>query len=127
MGLDQYVDRVKANLVGDGMTDVKLPEEAAEPVWRWRKHPNLQGWMEQAYRDNGGKDERFNCVNVRLTAEVLDALEKDIKAKALPSTDGFFFGQDEDSDEEVAEDLRAIEACRKSIQEGYKVFYSSWW
>ena len=91
----------------------------------WRKHPNLQGWMENLYRGKGGEGE-FNCVSVQLTIEDLDSLETAIKDAALPETNGFFFG--DDSDDEYREyDLEFIKTARDYIGRGYKVFYSSWW
>ena len=33
----------------------------------WRKHPDLHGWMEDLYREKGGTDAEFNCVNLQLT------------------------------------------------------------
>lgn len=129
MGLDQYVYKVRADAVGEGDVDVELPASgnSKEQLCYWRKHPNLQGWMEQLYRECGGKDADFNCSNVRLTEDVLDSLEADVRKKALPSTQGFFFGQDDDSDEEQNYDLEAIRKCRAALKEGYKLFYSSWW
>jgi hypothetical protein len=34
----------------------------------WRKHPNLQGWMQELYYEKGGEGE-FNCVDLELTLE----------------------------------------------------------
>lgn len=43
-----------------------VAKDAVELHYR-RKHPNLHGWMESAYRDKGGADESFNYVNLELT------------------------------------------------------------
>lgn len=112
MGLDQYAGIRKA----DGTT--------AECAY-WRKHPNLQGWMERLYRQKGGAGE-FNCVDVELTAEDIDQLEKDVIAGALPGTSGFFFGSDADAHYREA-DLRFISAARSALAEGHTVVYTSWW
>jgi hypothetical protein len=44
----------------------------------WRKHPNLHGWMEELYRAKGGNVEMFNGVELELTWEDLEVLERDI-------------------------------------------------
>ena len=49
----------------------------------WRKHPNLQGWMQELYYEKGGEGE-FNCVDVELTLEDLDALEATLHEEELP-------------------------------------------
>lgn len=91
----------------------------------WRKHPNLQGWMEQLYRSKGG-DEDFNCVDVELTLDDLNDLAIDITEGMLPTTEGFFFGSD--SDERYKEgDLEFIRTAREHIKQGYKIVYTSWW
>ena len=41
----------------------------------WRKHPNLQGWMQELYYEKGGEGE-FNCVDLELTLGDLEALEE---------------------------------------------------
>ena len=82
MGLDQY-----AGVREKG--DEKILEIAV-----WRKHPNLQGWMEKRYRLKGGTEE-FNCVNLELTSKDIDDLEVAVSGEAdsaLPQTTGFFFG-----------------------------------
>lgn len=125
MGLDMYANKTKHQ--PDTEVDFKVPEEVeTHEVWYWRKHPNLHGWMEKLYNDKGGQEE-FNCVNVQLKAEDLDALERDLNASRLPSTSGFFFGQSSGDLEEIKEDLEFIAEAREAIAEGYTVFYSSWW
>ena len=114
MGLDQYAYRVVAH-------DTENREEIAY----WRKHPNLQGWMEQLWRAGGGQGE-FNCVDVELTVEDLDNLEDDITNNALPETNGFFFGSDSD-DYYAEQDREFIKQAREAIDKGYIVLYSSWW
>ena len=93
MGLDQYAHAIDNN--GE-----------KEELAYWRKHPNLQGFMEDLWHQKGcpGKPESpnslgmsdFNCVPVELDYEDLDNLEKAINSKALPETMGFFFGSDSD-------------------------------
>ena len=91
----------------------------------WRKHPNLQGWMQELYYEKGGEGE-FNCVDVELTFEDLDALEATLDEEELPETVGFFFGSNAD-DHYAEADREFIVQARAALKKGYKVFYSSWW
>ena len=91
----------------------------------WRKHPSLQGWMEELWREKGGEGE-FNCVDLELTLEDLDSMEETLDENALPETAGFFFGAN--ADEHYAEtDREFIVQARAAIKQGYTVVYSSWW
>ena len=140
MGLDQYAyvaaregqDRDYWENYGKEDNPVKKPREIAY----WRKHPNLQGWMEQLWRnrlaDRGDEPKEsafgssFNGVELELTWEDLEQLERDIKAMHLPKTSGFFFG--EDSDEYYRkQDLEFIKQARSEIFCGLRVFYNSSW
>ena len=91
----------------------------------WRKHPNLQGWMEELWRSKGNEG-GFNCVDVELTLEDLDALEQTLDGKALPETQGFFFGDNSD-DYYSWQDREFIREARERLANGYKVVYTSWW
>ena len=91
----------------------------------WRKHPNLQGWMEELWYEKGGEGE-FNCVELELTLEDLDALEATLDEEALPETAGFFFGGNAD-DHYAEADREFIVQARAAIKQGYTVVYSSWW
>jgi hypothetical protein len=91
----------------------------------WRKHPNLQGWMQDLYYEKGGEEE-FNCVDLELTLEDLEALEESLDEEALPETVGFFFGADS-SDYYAETDREFIREARAAIKQGYTVIYSSWW
>ena len=91
----------------------------------WRKHPNLQGWMEELWYEKGGEGE-FNCVELELTLENLDALEATLDEEALPETAGFFFGGNAD-DHYAEADREFIVQARAAIKQGYTVVYSSWW
>ena len=91
----------------------------------WRKHPNLQGWMQELYYEKGGEGE-FNCVDVELTLGDLDALEEALDESALPETVGFFFGTDS-GDYYAEQDREFIREARAAIKQGYTVVYNSWW
>ena len=123
MGLDQYATARK----GEPKTDedgYTFYEDEIELAY-WRKHPNLQGWMEELYRKKGGEDE-FNCVDLELTLDDLEWLEDALDHNELPETAGFFFGSNAD-DHYAEQDREFIVQARAAIKQGYKVIYSSWW
>ena len=103
-------------------TNVSKPREIAY----WRKHPNLHGWMEKLAERKNLKYDSFNGIEVELTHEDLDDLERAVTHKQLPSTSGFFFGND--ADEHYYEsDLSFIKNARAELFFGLKVFYNSSW
>ena len=125
MGFDQYATarRGEGTIDEEGFTYYKDSIELAY----WRKHPNLQGWMEDLWIEKGaeGGDE-FNCVDLELDEEDLDKLEESLDSKELPETTGFFFGNN--SDDHYAEaDREFIVQARAALKQGYTVVYSSWW
>ena len=134
MGLDQYATARKGEPQQDkeGCT---YYEDSMELAY-WRKHPNLQGWMEDLWVSKGSPGlteaeeesvlSSFNCVDLELTSEDLDSLEQSLSEAKLPETNGFFFG--ENADEEYAEqDREFITEARDAISKGYTVVYSCWW
>ena len=123
MGLDQYAMARK----GESKTDeegFEYYEDSMELAY-WRKHPNLQGWMQDLWYTKGGEGE-FNCVDLELEAEDLDLLEESLDEEALPETTGFFFGTDS-SIHYAEQDREFIVQARAAIKQGYTVVYSSWW
>ena len=139
MGLDQYATarRGEPHKVPQTWTTTDADGNEKEVVeyyneWEdskelayWRKHPNLQGWMENLWREKGN-DGEFNCVDLELTLGDLEALEASIDGADLPKTVGFFFGEDSD-DHYLEQDREFIREARSAIKQGYKVIYSSWW
>ena len=139
MGLDQYavarkgdprkVPQTWTTTAADGNEEevVEYYNEWDDTIQlaEWRKHPNLQGWMEELWYEKGGEGE-FNCVDLELTLEDLDALEATLDEEALPETAGFFFGTDS-SDYYAEADREFIVQARAAIKQGYTVVYSSWW
>ena len=119
MGLDQNAYKVSQ----DG---------EREELAYWRKHNRLQGWMENKYTDDGGKEE-FNCVSVELTLDDIEQLDVVINNRMLPETGGFFFGSDSYSDYEDErlgykdDDVKFIEVARNELNKGNKIYYNSWW
>ena len=130
MGLDQYA------AIRLGTKDEEGNWEQEELAY-WRKHPHLQGFMENLWEAKGrpnaneSSDENpfgseFNCVDLELTLADIDALEASIKGEELPETGGFFFG-DDSSKEYYYSDLEFCENARKALFFGETVVYSSWW
>lgn len=140
MGLDQYAyarkgapetetrefEYLDEQGIKQTQTEVHVIYKDEIELAYWRKHPNLQGWMEQLYRSKGGDERDFNCVDVVLTAADLDKLEMDINTYSLPATTGFFFGSDSDM-RYIEGDLEFINDAREHIKQGYKIVYTSWW
>jgi len=125
MGLDQLAFSMTA-------FEVENEEEPGnhDISHEWRKHPNLQGWMEELWRSKGlsktGEWNEFNCCPLELTKEDIIRLKKDVESQDLPKTEGFFFGSDADK-EYKEQDLEFCDWALKEIKEGRKVFYDSWW
>jgi hypothetical protein len=114
---------------------VSKPRELAY----WRKHPNLHGWMEQLWRNKkysvqstdastapNADSDVFNGIELELTWEDLDELERTVTHKQLPSTSGFFFG-DEKDEHYYDSDLAFIRNAKAELFLGLKVFYNSSW
>ena len=109
--------------------EVSRPQELAY----WRKHPNLQGWMENLWIEKGkpntgDTDADFNCIELELTWDDIDRLEKDIKSGAMAKLDttGFFFGNRSD-DYYKEHDLQFCIDAKAETFLGRKVFYNSSW
>ena len=81
--------------------------------------------MENLYREKGGTEE-FNCVDVELTLEDIHRLEGLVMAGHLPTTCGFFFGDDSD-DHYTEQDLEFCSDAKEALKSGKRVIYSSWW
>jgi hypothetical protein len=115
-------------------TKVSKPREIAY----WRKHPNLHGWMEHLWHQKRNAQGNpvvenvddfsgtFNGVELELTHEDLDELERAVTHGQLPATSGFFFGNDAD-DHYRESDLSFIKNARAELFFGLKVFYNSSW
>ena len=135
MGLDMYAyvaskakqnDEFYQGAVFDKDSNEYVNSTVSKPreIAYWRKHPNLHGWMEKLAQDKGLSYDSFNGVEMELTAEDLDGLERAVTHKQLPATSGFFFGSD--ADELYYEsDLSFIKNARAEMFFGLKVFYNS--
>ena len=137
MGLDQYAyiaskanqqDEFYEDAVYDETVKQYVNPNVTKPreIAYWRKHPNLHGWMEQLAEQKGLEYGSFNGIELELSWEDLDALERAVTHNQLPETHGFFFG--DSSDEYYREqDLQFIKEARAELFLGLKVFYNSSW
>lgn len=125
MGLDMYAFR--SSKLGLMAEEVDFPglKDAYEIAY-WRKFNHLHGWMERLYRSKGGQAEVFNCVSVRIDADDLDQLEKDLKL-GLPHTEGFFFGGPDVWPDHLEATKEFISRARNALENEYGVYYYSWW
>lgn len=135
MGLDQY-----AYIASKANTDFDDP--GRQDLAYWRKHPNLQGWMEKLWLEklyvpkvdsdqfieNKYPPTEFNGVELELSWEDIDKLEKDIKSGVVSNmnTTGFFFGNPSD-DYYHETDLQFCIDAKAELFLGRKVFYNSSW
>ena len=130
MGLDMFAYKTRTPAGSKcNARDGKIDEMGSEILHYWCKHPNLHGWMEALYLDNGGSVTGewtdFNCNSVELDEDDLMRLEDAVKNDELPETEGFFFGETQDYHK--AEDLQFIAKAREALTAGFHVFYTSWW
>jgi len=117
MGLDMYAYIARKN--GDEII-------SAHEIAYWRKHPNLHGWMERLAKEKKYVFNTFNGVEIELSWEDVDRLEKAIKSRSLPKTSGFFFGDGADN-VYYDDDLKFCVNAKAELFLGLKVFYNSSW
>lgn len=141
MGLDQYAyaaskagarDEYYEEKYERGNDNANAHDYTTELAY-WRKHPNLQGWMERLWNEKGCpgvekgfNDVMFNGIELELTFDDVVRLEKDIKDNNLPATSGFFYGSDAD-DYYKNQDLEFVYEAKSRLFLGQKVFYNSSW
>lgn len=126
MGLDMYAFKVKKeNAIDDFSYD--SDQQPSEDLAYWRKFNALHGWMEDLYRSKFGPAESFNCAPLRLTAEDLDNLEKDLNENNLRPRSGFFFGTEVIYPEHIDATQKFISDARLAMSDGFEVYYDSWW
>jgi hypothetical protein len=142
MGLDQY-GYIKLSSISQELTqeeDFKELQNCNFDFAYWRKHPNLQGWMERKWREKNNTsnqyqndtfiDDEFNCVELELTLEDIDELEEAVKNENLNGghgdTTGFFFGNNAD-DAYYVDDLKFCRMARLALSYNIPVYYNSSW
>lgn len=135
MGLDQYAyAAAKAGQQeeyydsGSGLDDANESLKPREIAY-WRKHPNLHGYFEALWAKRNPEAVEitsFNGIELELTWDDIEDLERAVKDKTLPATTGFFFGDNAD-DYYYEQDLEFIKQAKAEIFVGLKVFYNSSW
>lgn len=125
MGLDMYLSGEKYSM----QRDRKRGDRKSEvfDLGYWRKHPNLHGYIVETFAD--GSDE---CQQIELSPEDIRKIIAAIKARELPPTTGFFFGESEDTDEQIAHDVEIFEDALRWLEttESYvirSVYYQASW
>jgi hypothetical protein len=130
MGLDMYLIS-EDSITGD-----------VEQIGYWRNHPNLHGWMENFWIKNCNPSETtikasfgldtfimscFNGVPVYLDMTMLSQLQNAIFNDELPHTEGPFFGESSNTENQINIDLDLIAKAAIELAIGKKVFYTSSW
>ena len=142
MGLDMYAyvaskkgqyNEFYENAEFDGTTNDFESETVTKPyeLAYWRKHPRLHGWMEQLWISKGRPRQSvgwpiFNGIELELTWDDLDNLERAVRNGQLPDTEGFFFGKPSDN-HYYEQDLEFVNNAKAEVFLGLKVFYNSSW
>jgi|SRR5215831_3485062 len=110
MGLDMYLRGQKylwhdwEHPENDRKEDGLRISQVEIDLGYWRKHPNLHGFIVQAFA--GGKDE---CQDIELSDVDMRNIISAIQGERLPHTEGFFFGASELTPEQRASDLLIFE------------------
>ena len=133
MGLDAYVTAVPKNKLSDAdrykVVDVEITDEhGATDIAYWRKCRQLQGWMTECYVQEGGIDAGFNCATLRLTPEILDALELAMDSGELAAREddhGFFWGGYPFESSDAAELSKVLAYARANPD--MALFYHAWY
>ena len=135
MGLDQTAYAVTpqvahlALITERELTDEEMNslEEGRVLIANWRKHADLNAWMEALYVRKGGFDV-FNCIPMPIERNDLIALRNHLKENGnayAKRGQGFFWG--ETQPEDIENDHYFIERALKLIEEGYEIYYHCWW
>lgn len=126
MGLDMY-----AFISSAKPEDVKVANDTdgkeLPPMTQlkyWRKHADLHGWFENQWQLQGNTEE-FNCEFLEVTDDMLRQLEIDLANNNFDEARGFFWGSSSEEDWEDTIDF--ITKAKTAIEDGWHVYYYSWW
>jgi hypothetical protein len=91
----------------------------------WRKHPDLHGYIVQAFAN--GED---HCQRIDLSADDLRKIITAVNTRSLPKTTGFFFGESDgtewiDDIDKLTDALRWLE--KSTDDECRSVYYRASW
>lgn len=124
MGLDSYAYKVPKEYVKNDF-EIKdyayICNDESNELAYWRKHYELHNWFKALYLKKGGKDDSFNLTPIRVTVEDLNKLQWAFKKnKSLHYSNYMQWDYKETDDEFIKNALQAIE-------DGYEVFFESWY
>lgn len=125
MGLDMYAYFVEMkDAISD--TDCNLAYWQVENFY-WRKNYHLHNWMEKLWETKTGNTncENFNCEKIRLYENDIDELEKAIKTWEIDDSEPFSFSKYTSNMKK--HDLHFCREAKEAIEDGYAVYYDSWW
>ena len=125
MGLDMYAYFVKMEDASSD-TDCTFTYEQVENFY-WRKNHRLHNWMEKLWETKTGNTNRtdFNCAKVRLYENDINELEKAIETWKIDDSEPFSFSKYTTNMKEY--DLQFCQEAKEAIEDGYAVYYDSWW
>ena len=109
MGLDMYLIGERYFMKPDRRRG-ELQSERYD-LGYWRKHPNLHGFIVQTFA--GGVDE---CQEIGLGDEDIRTIIDAVRDRQLPTTIGFFFGDSDNSDEQMAGDTQILSEALKWLE-----------
>jgi hypothetical protein len=91
MGLDQYAYKVKCSELN---TDFSFPKDNRIKIAYWRKHPYLQGWMENLFNRKADAQNFDNGIefNVEPITNIVGTIDKD---KVTPEIEALAVSSDE--------------------------------
>ena len=118
MGLDMQLFGLEPNESGISRDSFNYRNELAY----WRKHPNLHGYIVNAFAC--GEDE---CQKINLSLEDLSKILNAVETDNLPETTGFFFGKSRVEDKELS--ILQLNKVINWVNElpGRKVYYQASW
>ena len=114
MGLDMYFYRGHA--------------KENHEIYYFRKHSDLHGFLMNIwlFMNPGKNGDDFNCKELEITKEIIDAIEIECRNLTHKKYTGFFWGSSCDEDwKRTKKDL--IPLLKKELNEGHKIYYVSWW
>lgn len=135
MGLDQNAWAVEPEVAHLALiTERELTDEEMETLeagrihlMKWRKHADLNRWMEDLYVQKGGTDV-FNCIPMPLTRDDILSLQQHLADNCNAygeKGEGFFWG--ESTEEDIVLDHEFITKALNALDEGFEVYYYCWW
>lgn len=131
--IEKEVKKLKELIsIRDEVKDILIDLGGSYEIAYWRKHSDLNGYMEDLYYERGGKGE-FNCVPLYLSKEDIENIIRDHKRHLDPEDEftidearGFFWG--ETCNEQWENSLKDFERILDETDwDNSTIYYSCWW